>query len=105
MPDLAGPARAVGRRQRVAWRPVTGANPCAADPAYTATVTAINDGPLRFATLDLDRRDTGESHGHAVTLSVAGVAHIAAKACIPTMPACIRHVPHHRDGDACLRSD
>ena len=53
--------------QRVAWRPVTGTNTCAADHAYTATLTAAKDGPLRFATLDLDRRD--DTGSFAVTLS------------------------------------
>jgi hypothetical protein len=43
--------------QRVAWRPVSGTSACAGDHAYTATLTAVSNGPLRFAVLDLDHRD------------------------------------------------
>jgi hypothetical protein len=51
--------------QRVAWRPVSGTTACAGGHAYTATYTAIKNGPLRFAVLDLDHRD------NAGTLTVA----------------------------------
>lgn len=43
--------------QRVSWRPVSGTSACAGDHAYTATLTATKNGPLRFAVLDLDHRD------------------------------------------------
>ena len=47
--------------QRVAWRPVTGTSPCAADHVYTAVFTATKNGPLRFGVLDADYRDNAGS--------------------------------------------
>ena len=47
--------------QRVAWRPVTGTSACASDHAYTATLTAAKNGPVRLGVLDLDHRDNAGS--------------------------------------------